>query len=247
VLCAGLLCASSASAAPARAKSIALLGITGGAGSDARTIGSLEEVVLAALAASRRFERVVGRSDIASVLGWEGTRQKLGCEESIACIAEVAGALGVDFIAAADLGRFGTTTVLTFKLVDARSGRALSRVLRKVASDADLPDAVPPVVAEALEVLPAAPGRAARPWRLPMWAGVGAAVVAAGAGAFFASASAGGASRTAGAPTQAAVDAARADAERGALGASVSFAAAGVAAAGAAVFWWLGRDASPEP
>jgi len=137
--------------APAAAgrRSVALLGITGGTGLDAKMLASLEEVVLAALSSEGRFARVVGRSDIASVLGWEEKKQKLGCDESSACIAEVAGALGVDVIAATDVARVGAYVLLSFKLIDARSGTALVRVTRKTASESEPVDALEPAVAEA--------------------------------------------------------------------------------------------------
>jgi len=275
-----------AAAAPARpahdrpgTRTVAMLGITGGVGMDPKTLTSLEEIVLAALSAGGRFERVIGRTDIASVLGWEEKKQKMGCDESSACIAEVAGALGVDLIAAADLGRFGTVSMLTLKFIDAGTAKVLVRALRKVPTDADLPDVVPALVEEAIARLdapagataaapaakspapaaaiaappePARTGEAKAPGasggtRTGFWIATGATVLAAGAGGYFVSTAMDGASRGATATDRAAADAARSDTERGALGASVSFGTAGVAAVAAAVLWWLERDAGPQP
>jgi len=131
-------------------RSVALLGISGGVGMNPKVLSSLEEVILAALSSGQGVARVVGRSDIASVLGWEEKKQKLGCEESTACIAEVAGALGVDVIAAADVSKVGSYVLLSFKLIDARAGTVLVRITRKTASEDALVDALDPVVAEAL-------------------------------------------------------------------------------------------------
>jgi len=158
-----------AATAPAR-RSVALLGITGGTGMDAKMLASLEEVILSALS-SGSFARVVGRSDIASVLGWEEKKQKLGCDESSACIAEVAGALGVVVIAATDVARVGAYVLLSFKLIDARAGTALVRVSRRVNSESELVEALEPAVAEALaRAFPAAPSAESTPAQPEPWA-----------------------------------------------------------------------------
>jgi len=141
----GALLAAEAGPGAPSGPSVALLGLTGGSGMDPRTLGSLEEMVLTALSDSGRFRRVVGRSDIASVLGWEANKQKLGCDESSSCVAEIAGALGVDFVAALDVGRFGEVYILSLKILETRRATVLARGKRKVAKESGLPDAVDPL------------------------------------------------------------------------------------------------------
>jgi len=233
-----LLC-SAASAEPR--KSVALLGISGGAGMDAKLLGSLEEALLAAMQHTGRFASVVGRSEIAVVLGWTAQKQKLGCDESSSCLAEITGALGVDLICAPDVSRFGTVILLSFKLIDAKSTKVLARVTRKVADEAALLDAVEPAVAEAVAALAPPVEPAPRRWRIPMWASAGIAVVAAGAGSYFFANAYSSAGRMPAAVSATSYSSAQSDAETASLRGSVSFGVAGVAGAAAGTFWWLGR------
>ncbi len=69
--------------------------------------------------------RVVTPSEITALLGLQRQKDLMGCSES-SCIAELAGALGVDGIITGNLGKFGKEYQLNIKILDARDGRALS-------------------------------------------------------------------------------------------------------------------------
>lgn len=77
--------------------------------------------------------KVTGRSEIAALLGMERQRQLLGCsDESSNCLAELAGALGVDGLLTGTVGKTASGYVVNTKIVDANgkslalaSGRAL--------------------------------------------------------------------------------------------------------------------------
>jgi TolB-like protein len=121
----------------------------------------LSEVALTEAAQSRRLE-VVGKSDIAAVLGLEQQKKVLGCADDSACLAEIGGALGVDYLLVGTLGRLGTLYRIDLKLVDARKARALERFGESVSGEEEkLVGAVQRGVRQLIEPLtggaPAAP------------------------------------------------------------------------------------------
>ncbi|MBI3178391.1 MAG: hypothetical protein HYZ27_01945 [Deltaproteobacteria bacterium] len=70
--------------------------------------------------------RVVGKSDIDAMLGFEKTKDTVGCNE-VACAAEIAGALGVDSIISATAGTLGGKYVLTLVWIDQKQAKAFKR------------------------------------------------------------------------------------------------------------------------
>jgi len=133
-----------------------------GGGLDADTVRLVEELVVGSLDATGR-SKVTSRSDMASVLGFEKQKQTLGCDESASCIAEIAGALGVELLAAPRAGKLENLTVLTLSIIDARSATAVARARRTMGSLTELPGAIDAMVAEMLPAVTAAPGSPPRP------------------------------------------------------------------------------------
>jgi hypothetical protein len=134
--------------------SVAMLGVTGGAGFDPKLLGTVEELLLSALAGTGRFT-VTGQSDIARLIGFERQKQMLGCGDN-ACIAELAGSLGVSYIAAADLGKLGTRSVLTVKLINVATAAVVARITRAVPDESMLVELADAIAAEIASVVPAA-------------------------------------------------------------------------------------------
>jgi TolB-like protein len=105
---------------------------------------------------------VVGKSDITAVLGLERQKQMLGCGEDTSCLAEIGGALGVDYLLTGSLGRLGTLYRVDLRLVDARKARVLGRAGESVSGEEEkLVGAVQRGVLQLLEPLAPA-GAAAR-------------------------------------------------------------------------------------
>jgi TolB-like protein len=127
---------AAAGAPPAGTVRLAVLALRGGEGFSEKALVTLEESLQQALAATRRFA-VVGRSDIASLLGLERQRQFVGCGDA-ACVAEIAGALGVGYLAAGDVGRVGDARVLNLKIIDVKTASVAARARRTVQTDAEL-------------------------------------------------------------------------------------------------------------
>jgi TolB-like protein len=95
--------------------------------SQSQVAGALEESVSTELGRLGRFE-VIGRSDIAALLGIERQRQLLGCSnESSSCLAELSGALGAPFVIAGQLARVGESFKLDLKLIDNGRSTVIAR------------------------------------------------------------------------------------------------------------------------
>ncbi len=144
----------------------------------------------------------ISRSGIASIIGFEKQKQMLGCSADAGCIAELGGALGVDFMLTGQVGQIGSQFHIALQLVDTRKARvaarasrfsdktedALVRVAREATAEVMAPAtarlspgslaATPPAVAPGTAV-----AAKAAPNRRPAWIafGVGAALAVGGA------------------------------------------------------------------
>jgi TolB-like protein len=114
--------------APAAAKvvKVAVLEIRA-LGTEASRAELLSEVALTEAASMRGFD-VIGKSDINSIIGFEKQKQVIGCSDDSTCLAEVGGALGVDFILVGSLGRIGSLYRIDLKLVETRKARVRGRI-----------------------------------------------------------------------------------------------------------------------
>jgi TolB-like protein len=86
----------------------------------------LSEVALTEAAGFDKLE-IIGRSDIASMIGFEQQKKVLGCVEDSSCLAEIGGALGVDYVLIGSLGRLGALYRVDLKVVDTKKARVLGR------------------------------------------------------------------------------------------------------------------------
>lgn len=109
--------------------------------------------------------RVTTQRDVASVLSLERQKQLLGCaEDSSACMAELAGALGVDALATGQVARIGKSFQVNLRFLRARDAEALFVFSRLVKTEEDLLEALNDASAEAAKKLvPDAPVADARP------------------------------------------------------------------------------------
>jgi hypothetical protein len=155
----------------------------------------------AILAEIRKIEGVsaVGMKEIMEMLAFEQKKQFVGCD-SVSCLVELAGALGVDELITGNLGAIGDSHVITIKRMDlasAETRKSVSKNLKKGDGEeflAVVGDVVKEMFAEKKYKPGATPGvtkeiakRLTRP-PLPRWVfftTAGVAVAAAGAGAFF--------------------------------------------------------------
>jgi len=205
---------ASAGSGAAELPRVAMLGLTAGEGIPDKQVQILEDLLMNALYRTERFN-LVGRGDIAGLIGFERQKQMLGCEGDSSCVAEIAGALNVPVVAIANVARLGTQIVFAIKLVDSADARVLVRadatasgddkvaqavesLAQQVAAQCDRKGCVPRSQRDAARAAPpAAPAAAVQPPVAPQkpaapgrsrarWVWIGVAVAAAGAGTYFA-------------------------------------------------------------
>src|SRR5688572_27796167 len=85
---------------------------------------------------TNRFSRIVGTKEIESVVGYEKQKQLMQCE-STSCMAEIAGAMGVDYILTGTVGRLGKTWLFNASLVNTTKGNVEGRVSRSISGEED--------------------------------------------------------------------------------------------------------------
>lgn len=116
--------------APRRAKdarpSAAILTLESSAPGEKLDVAALTDVFAAALDEARWF-RLVAPRDVTAALALERQKELLGCSVDQSCLAELAGALGVDYVAAASVGRVGESLLVSARLIDPRRGAAVAR------------------------------------------------------------------------------------------------------------------------
>lgn len=109
--------------------------------------------------------RVTTQRDVASVLSLERQKQLLGCaEDSSACMAELAGALGVDALVTGQVAKFGKSFQVNLRILRARDAEALFVFSRLVKTEEELLEALNDAGGEAArKLLPDAPVAETRP------------------------------------------------------------------------------------
>lgn len=95
-------------------------------GVDQATARILTEGVSGALA-QRANLKVVTPKDIQSVVEVEKTRQLLGCQDDLACIAQLTAASDTDLVVSGSVGLVGRSNVLSLVLIDAKRAEPISR------------------------------------------------------------------------------------------------------------------------
>ena len=108
----------------------------------------------AQLLAERGGLRVTTQREIAALLGMERQRELLGCSaESASCLAELAGALGVDGVVTGSLGKLGSAYTVNVKIISARDGSSLGAKSGRVKDDDALHEWMVETAHELAEVL----------------------------------------------------------------------------------------------
>jgi len=112
-----------AAAKPSRPK-VAVLQVEAVQGVSAGTAKVLTSIVTARAGAAG-FD-VVSSAEIASMLSFEKQKQLMGCTEG-SCLAEIGGALGVDYLLSSQVGTIGSRFHLALSLADVRKATIVAR------------------------------------------------------------------------------------------------------------------------
>lgn len=129
-----LLCSALCTLAPAQSPALpsaAVLPLQARKGVDTDTAGLLTGRLVATLRVQGLFSRVVDTSELEQLLGFEQQKQLLACD-SQSCLAEIAGALGVDYLVSGSLGRLGDAWLVNLTLTNTRTVQAAGTVSTKI-------------------------------------------------------------------------------------------------------------------
>ena len=77
----------------------------------------------------------IGMDEIRDMLSHEANKQVLGCEESESCLAEIAGALGVDDLITGKLSKVGDQHVILIRRIDQRRAKVTGVVDRRLKAE----------------------------------------------------------------------------------------------------------------
>lgn len=131
----GLLACSASAAPRIAALDFAVIGLD-------QNLGSFYAEHLSVRLEARNL-RVVTQRDIATVLSLERQKQLLGCaDDSSSCMAELAGALGVDAIATGQVAKVGKSFQVNLRILSSRDASALFVFSKLVKSEEDLLEAL---------------------------------------------------------------------------------------------------------
>ncbi len=89
-----------------------------------------------ALAEVRKLQGVsaIGMDEIRDMLSHEANKQILGCESNESCLAEIAGALGVDELISGQLSKVDDGTVFVMRRIDQRRAKVIGVVNKRLTS-----------------------------------------------------------------------------------------------------------------
>jgi TolB-like protein len=138
---------------------LAFLGIDVRGGVETEEAAIVADEIQAELFRLRAYD-VISMSDISTVLGYEASRQLLGCGDDSVCLTEIGGALDVRRLLTGTLSRMGDSVILNLALVDPIDAAAVSRVSRRIRAPRSVEpvlDVVAPVLAELVAADPALP------------------------------------------------------------------------------------------
>lgn len=123
--------------------------------------------------------RVLAAKDIAQLIGLERQRQLLGCNDQSQCMAELAGALGVDALMTVSFARSAPYFVTTARIVRAKDGVALSSASERVKQEGEIFDSVDRIASKFLkELVASGPAPATSNGVVPFIPGIAGVVVA---------------------------------------------------------------------
>ena len=92
--------------------------------------------------------KVLGKSDLTAMVAYEKVKDRMGCDDT-SCLAEIGGALGVDYILGGNVAKLGQVFLINLRLVSATRAEVVGGVSRSVKGDESaLVTAIPEAVGE---------------------------------------------------------------------------------------------------
>jgi hypothetical protein len=112
---------------------LAVLDLKAERGLDQGLVKLLNELLLTEFVKTGKYE-VIGGSDLATMLKLEQQKRLMECTDQV-CLSEIGGALGVDKLASANIGKVGDYFLVNVKIIDIRKAKVEHRVSHKVEGD----------------------------------------------------------------------------------------------------------------
>jgi len=135
-----------------KSKKVVVPGVYAYEGVPPGTDGVLSDLLLNALL-SRHGIHAMGPADARSILTAEQQKNLLGCTDE-GCMAELAGALGADFLVGGSVGRLDDLYVISLQLIDSRQAKVISRATANIKKLSAAPARIGPLVDELLGAQP---------------------------------------------------------------------------------------------
>jgi TolB-like protein len=129
--------------------SLALLGIQLAQGLNSADAKPLSERLLTRLGNTKRFNTLIGGSDIQDLVSFEQQKAAVGCDAD-SCVTELAGALGVRFVMVVATSPVGSKFQVVLKILDVEKARAAVRLTQEISKAADLRSALDDLTDEAV-------------------------------------------------------------------------------------------------
>lgn len=90
--------------------------------------------------------RVITQSDIQALLSLEKQKKMFGCSEDASCLAEIGGALGVEYLVVGNVARLGSSWLMFLKVIDVKKVSTVSRADTKGANEDALLETIPRMI-----------------------------------------------------------------------------------------------------
>jgi hypothetical protein len=86
------------------------------------------------LAEVRKLQGIsaIGMDEIQDMLSHEASKQMVGCESNESCLAEIAGALGVDDLVTGSLSKVGENSVMVLRRIDQRRAKVMGTINKRL-------------------------------------------------------------------------------------------------------------------
>ncbi len=123
-----LLLSGAAEASP-KPKKLAVMDIANLQGVPADSAKILTNIVVAEIARAGGYS-VISTAEISAMIGFEKQKQLLGCTDNSSCLAEIGGALGVDYFVNGQVGKIGSRYHLNLALTDVVKATVAARETR---------------------------------------------------------------------------------------------------------------------
>lgn len=115
--------------AHAKRPGLAVMDVKSVQGVKAGTATLITDILVTEVSGARKYD-VIGSSDITNLLGLERQKQMLQCTEGSSCLAELGGALGVDYLLSGTVGLLGTRLRISLTVQNVKKARVVARQAR---------------------------------------------------------------------------------------------------------------------